>query len=209
MKNQGWRTGTIGSFGILAAWFIACAGEDTPPVGDDLRGALASSFGGEFGQTGSAGAAGAGGSGSGRAGSGSQSSGGRSGSANAGGGAAGAAGGGEPVSGGSGNGGGSVCDAFDTIIIDRCGSVGCHGPNSINGDFGVAEEDVINFVDAESVNSECDQLVIDTSNPENSLIYTKVTGDYPTDCGAQRMPLTGDFLTPEEEECLLDWVSQF
>src|SRR6187431_1044433 len=59
MNTQGWGKSTI-AFGVLAAWFIACAGEDIPPVDNTLRSDLDENYGGAEG-VGSAGAAGAGG----------------------------------------------------------------------------------------------------------------------------------------------------
>src|SRR3954468_5551791 len=56
MKTQRWGVGTMayGSIGALAVWFVACAGGDTPPVDNELRGALATGYGGEV-QRGAAG----------------------------------------------------------------------------------------------------------------------------------------------------------
>ena len=50
-------------------------------------------------------------------------------------------------------------------------------------------------------------LFIDSSNPEESLIYTRL---FAGDCGGNLpMPLTGDPLTDEESECVLSWLQQF
>jgi hypothetical protein len=207
MKYQGWRAGTIGGVGVLAAWFVACAGEDIPPVDNDLRGALASSFGGQDSQMSGGGAAGAGGDDSGGA----AGAGGRGGSAaTPPGGGAGAGGSGSSVA-GAGSGGGVRCDAFNTIIKSSCGLAGCHGANSSQGSFGVSEAAVLDYVDApsEAFGSACDAVYIDSTNPENSLLYTKVIDDYPAGCGQLQMPLTGDLLDPTQQACLLDWLGQF
>ena len=34
---HGWGVGTMAGVGVLAAWFVACAGETIPPIDDDLR----------------------------------------------------------------------------------------------------------------------------------------------------------------------------
>ncbi len=199
MKTQGWGVETIAGFGILAAWFVACAGGDIPPVDDDLRGALVSNFGGQDGQL-SGGAAGAGGDGGdGGSASGAAGAGGDGGSAS---GAAGAGGAGSV-------GGGNECDAFNTILVDSCGSAGCHGANSPQGAFAVDEQGVLDFVDQPSTYDTCDGLFIDSVNPEESLLYTKLDEDFPAGCGNLQMPLTGDLLDDTQKECVLDWLGQF
>jgi hypothetical protein len=218
MKNQGWRAGTIGSFGILAAWFVACAGEDTPPVSDELRGALATGFGGEYGQTGSnGGAAGAGGGGS-QGPAPRPNNGGRGGSANVAGSAAGAAGSGgddppAPVGGaGAGNGGGNVCDAYQTVFLQKCTGSNCHEEGSINGVFAgdnpPAAADLVN--QASSRGEPCGVLV-DPDDTSNSLILLMVEGTQdPFACFPLSMPLgANDPLTPDELECVEDWLTQF
>jgi hypothetical protein len=206
MKTQGWGVETIAGFGILAAWFVACAGGDIPPIDNELRGALIESFGGQDGQMPGGGAAGAGGDGeSGAAGAGGDGGAGDGGAAS---GAAGAGGGGNP--GGAGSvGGGDECDAFNTILLDSCGSAGCHGANSPQGAFAVDEASVLDFVDQPSTYDTCDGLFIDSANPEDSLLYTKLDEDIPPGCGNLQMPLTGDLLDDTQKDCVLDWLGQF
>jgi hypothetical protein len=206
MTMQGWGVKTIAGLGMFAGWFLACAGDDIPPVEDDLRGALAQNFGGASMETGSAGSAGSGTGGRGGSGSG---NGGRAGSANnagSGNAAGGAAGdGGEPVGGG---GSGDFCDAFP-ILQRSCGIVGnCHNEGAGQGTFAASEADVVDFVDRPSTKgTACDQVFINSSNAEESLIYTRLFG---TDCGGLlSMPLTGDPLTEEESDCVLSWLQQF
>lgn len=205
---QGWGVNMVAGLGIFAGWFLACAGQDTPPVDDDLRGAIAQGFGGGDTQMGTAGS-GNGGRGGGNAGSanaGSANAGSSSaGSANNGGGnGGGAGGGGEPVGGG---GGGDICPAFDTIILERCGSAGCHNEGASIGEFGASEELAATFVDEPG--SACDDLIINSANPEESLLYTKLFDPIPAGCGNLQMPLSGDLLTEEESDCVLSWLQQF
>jgi hypothetical protein len=206
MTMQGWGVKTIAGLGMFAGWFLACAGDDTPPVEDSLRGALATSFGGADTQMGSAGSAGSGAGG--RGGSGSSGSG-NAGSANAGSSSAGAAGdGGGPVGGGGSGGGGDFCNAFP-ILASSCGIVGnCHNEGAGQGAFAASEDDVLDYVDRPSTKgAACDQVFINSSNPEESLIYTRLFG---TDCGGTlQMPAAGDFLTEEESDCVLSWLQQF
>jgi hypothetical protein len=195
---------------VFAGWFLACAGDDIPPIEDDLRGTIAAEFGGASMVASSAGSAGSGTGG--RGGSGSSGSG-NSGSANAGSGnsGGGAAGdGGEPVGGG----GGSDlpapgCDGFSIIAMScALGGSGCHGTGSGQGAFAVDEDGVLEFVDKPSTKGNaCNQVFIDSTNPEDSLIYTRL---FAADCGGTlQMPAAGDLLTEEQSDCVLSWLQQF
>jgi hypothetical protein len=205
MTMQGWGVKTIAGLGMFAGWFLACAGDDIPPIEDELRGALAANFGGASMVVGSAGSSGSGTGGRGGSGSGTS---GNSGSANtsgsSGGGAAGS--GSEPVGGG---GSGDFCDAYP-IIEGSCalGGSGCHGEGSGQGAFAVGEDGVLDFVDRPSTKGNaCDQLFIDSTNPEDSLIYTRL---FAADCGGTlQMPAAGDLLTEEQSDCVLSWLQQF
>jgi hypothetical protein len=203
MTMQGWGVKTIAGLGMFAGWFLACAGDDIPPIEDDLRGALAQEFGGA--PSAAAGSGGSGTGGRGGSGSGTSGSANNAGSGEPGGGAAGD--GGEPVGGGGSGGGGDVCNAFP-ILLDSCGSAGCHANPSNQGAFAATEEGVLDFVDRPSLKGNaCDQLFIDSANPEESLIYTRL---FAGDCGGNlSMPLTGDPLTEAESDCVLDWLGQF
>jgi len=201
MNRQGWGKSGI-AFGALAAWFIACGGEDIPPVSNDLRSDLEEAYGGAEG-VGSAGAAGADNGGA----AGSGPSGGSGGRANpppaaGNGGDSGAAGSG-PVGGG----GGGDCDGF-ALIQDRCGTAGCHGANSAQGGFGVSESAFAGFVDEPSTLFDCDSVFIDSGDPEASLIYTKLSQDFPQGCGNLQMPANGDFLSDDEAACVLSYLTQ-
>jgi hypothetical protein len=203
MKKQGWRAGTIGGFGILAAWFLACAGEDTPPVDDVLRGALVQNFGGQDGQLGVAGAAGgdlggAAGSGGGGGGTPPPSRGGSGGS-------------GSPVGGGgSGSGNADVCNAYETIFIRSCVGSNCHEDGSINGAFaGDNPPLAADLVDVVSSRGEECGVLVDSRDSANSLILQMVAGTQGGSCFPVQMPLSGDNLTPDELDCVEDWLTQF
>ena len=206
MTMQGWGVKTIAGLGMFAGWFLACAGDDIPPIEDELRGALAQNFGGASMVVGSAGNAGSGTGGSGGSGSGNAGSANNAGSGNAGGGAAGD--GGEPVGGGGGGVDAPDCDAFP-ILQASCGIVGCHGEGSRVGEFGVSEDAIGEFVDRPSLASACDSVFINSANPEESLIYTKLFMDFPMGCGTLQMPAAGDFLTDDEVQCVLGWLGRF
>jgi hypothetical protein len=207
MMTQGTGAGTRArsGFGVLALLIVACAGKDTPPFADGFEQALAQNYGGDdgVGVAGAAGAAGAGGRG-GAAGAGMVGTAG----ASMGGGAAGtqAAGGGSAGTGAS----GEVCDAFTTILLPTCGISGCHNAGSSQGAFAVTEADAADFVDEQSTFGAACGVFIDSRNPEESLILTKCNDTFDkANCGPLQMPLTGDFLTPDQEACVLSWLGQF
>jgi hypothetical protein len=208
---QGWGVKTVAGVGVFAGWFLACSGDDIPPIEDDLRGALAQNFGGAptasagSGGSGTAGRGGSSGSGNGGSGNGGSGSGG---SGNASGGAAGSGGGGEPA-GGSGSGVDAPdCDAFP-ILQDSCGLAGCHGANAPFGDFGESEDAINDFLDKPSLDPDCDYPIVDTADPANSLLYVKLGEDWPRECGNLQMPAQGDFLTEDETLCVLGWLGRF
>jgi hypothetical protein len=219
MNTQGWRLGTSTGFGLtgfraagvgvlVVAGFIACAGDDTPPVDNQTREDLAREYPDPEGQEAAAGSANSGGGAAGAAGSGG-AVGGSSGRAGSSSGTTGGSGGGSPTGGGSGS--GVPCDAFNTILQPRCGTAGCHGPNSSQGSFGVSEEGAADFVDQTGTfeSNGCDQSYIDSADPEQSLIYLKLGEDFPLGCGNLQMPLNGSLLTEEEKDCVLSWLGQF
>lgn len=59
---HGWGLGTMAGVGVLAAWFVACAGETIPTIDDDLRQDIENVYdegaGGQVGNAGSGGSAG-------------------------------------------------------------------------------------------------------------------------------------------------------
>jgi hypothetical protein len=203
MKTQVWRLRTLAGFGVLAAWFIACSGEDIPQVDDQTREDLASKFPDDEGQEATAGAASSGGGAAGAGGSGGRAAGGSGGRAGSGSTSGGSGGSGSPATGGS----GGACDAFTTILLPKCGTAGCHDASSTQGAFAVTEEGVTDFVNKKA--TYCDEPYIDSANPAQSLIYLKLAEDFPAGCGNLQMPANGDYLTEEEEACVLSWLGQF
>ena len=212
MKTQRWGVGTMAyaSIGALAVWFVACAGSDTPPVDDDLRGALATGYGGEV-QMGAAGTASAGEAGAaGAAGSGDAPAGGRGG-----------AGGSGPVAGGSGGSGsgaggsgvvasGDVCDAYNDILAVKCNTAQCHGDGALNGEFAASFDAAAALVDVPSGRGEGCGLLIDPQDTDNSLILTMTNGQSdPAQCFPVLMPLGDDNLPADEIACIQEWLTQF
>jgi hypothetical protein len=106
----------------------------------------------------------------------------------------------------------TYCDAVTIVLQASCGNGSCHSNRGVTiGDFAIGADEAAAYVSRGSVrNPECG-LIIDPIEPQNSLILTKVTGDYPKNmnCGAE-MPV-GSFedITGQQIECLSDWVEQF
>lgn len=110
------------------------------------------------------------------------------------------------------SGGGDYCDAPGLIFnTDTCGSSdrGCHAEGSLNGEFGTDEGTVRALLDEESVYGAACGLYIDSDNPEESLLLTMTTGTQNAACYPLQMPLQSPPLTPEETDCIIDWLSQF
>lgn len=104
----------------------------------------------------------------------------------------------------------TYCDAYTDVFRVSCGP-SCHQNVGVPiGDFGYEPGSALAYINRVSVrNAECG-LIIDPANPLESLILTKVTGDYPRgmNCGAQ-MPVGSIEITDEQIDCLADWVQQF
>jgi hypothetical protein len=106
----------------------------------------------------------------------------------------------------------TYCDAVTIVLQASCGNGSCHSNRGVTiGDFAVGADEAASYVSRGSArNPECG-LIIDPIEPQNSLILTKVTGDFPKDmnCGAE-MPV-GSFedITVAQIDCLADWVEQF
>jgi hypothetical protein len=119
---------------------------------------------------------------------------------------------GAPAGGGDGSSGMTdrqYCDAVALVFIPRCGGGSCHNrPNTTLGDFAVGPEEASSYVDVPSGrNAECG-LIIDSTDPAESLIYRKLVGDFGAMCGGF-MPVSGGDLTDEQINCVADWVQQF
>jgi hypothetical protein len=197
--NGRWMLKGLG--GLCGAFLVAvaCAGGDTPPRDLALEQAIIDRYDNAVGQAGSVGMAGSGGGG-GQGGSANAGSGGGGGAPSGGSGGSGVAG-----SGAAGSGGGDVCNAPATILIPRCGSAGCHGAGSAIGNFGESEAAAEALV-GETANCNSALQYFNAANPQNSLVVTKLEDAPP--CGSP-MPIGGDPLTPDEVNCILEWVGQF
>lgn len=117
--------------------------------------------------------------------------------------------------------GGSSADdpVCDGIITERCARAGCHVADAITPDLTVeGREERLRDVPASGIScgpdaagsggaggasTPTEYLLVDTENPDQSLVYTKCLDAPP--CGNQ-MPNIGEKLDDDELACLLAWV---
>jgi hypothetical protein len=95
------------------------------------------------------------------------------------------------------------------ILSTKCAV--CHGgPTGMGMGFDVASPNIgmrLSGMDAKTVDCLGEKL-IDTVTPDNSVVYTKLLANDPPRCG-QLMPPPGlPALTPEEIECVRQWVAK-
>jgi hypothetical protein len=101
------------------------------------------------------------------------------------------------------------CDAVADVFRYKCGP-SCHqNVNFDSGDFAIGPDEARAYIDRVSAKGERCGVYINSSEPQDSLILTKITGDFPTpNCGAQ-MPVGSFEITDEEIDCISDWLEQF
>jgi hypothetical protein len=103
------------------------------------------------------------------------------------------------------------CDAFNEVFKVTCGNGSCHSNRGATiGDFAAGPDSAAAYVSRGSVRDPDCGLIIDPLEPQNSLILTKITGDYPSEgnCGGP-MPVGSFEVTDEQIDCVADWVEQF
>ena len=95
----------------------------------------------------------------------------------------------------------AACD-FKGLIQAKCGNAGCHGGPSAGSGLDLTSASLAMRVATRKGAGACSsKLLVDKENPEQSVLYRKVSG---IDCGSQ-MPLGGS-LTADEQECVLSWI---
>ncbi len=102
------------------------------------------------------------------------------------------------------------CDAVTEVFQQVCGNGSCHSnPGATIGDFAVSFERASAYVDRPSARDPSCGAIIDSERPGRSLLLLKMVGAQPYGCGAI-MPV-GSFgeVTPQQVQCVADWVSQF
>lgn len=100
-----------------------------------------------------------------------------------------------------------VCDAPTEVFAQGCGNFAtCHGAGSMQTDFLSDPSRLIDILDAPSVRADCSASLVDTANPEASLLLAMVTGESPAGCSTVLMP-PGDPLDDEGIACVRSWVA--
>ena len=95
----------------------------------------------------------------------------------------------------------SDCD-FRGLLQTKCGNASCHGAPATNTGLDLTSSSLAMRLAGRKGASSCtDKLLVDTGNPEQSLLYLKVSG---SSCGV-RMPLGGS-LSASEQSCVLTWI---
>lgn len=129
------------------------------------------------------------------------------------GGSSGGMGGGGGMSGSGGTGGtgggmnGECGDVIEDLIKPTCAGTFCHS-TAAQGPLDLEADDLGSRLIGTESSSSCEgHVYIDAENPEQSLIYTKLSDPPPEDCGAQ-MPLVGDKLTDDQKACVLELIEQ-
>ncbi len=120
--------------------------------------------------------------------------------------------------------GGSVGPAVDMCVVNTtalksCQQVGCHSGTPLSAGLDLSMTSVTTNAKSfkDKMNVGTDPMgggcmpntfkLVDSANPMNSLIYTKVEapGDMPTHPCGGKMPVIGTF-TSADKACILSWV---
>jgi hypothetical protein len=99
---------------------------------------------------------------------------------------------------------GSACPDMPTFFAQSCALAGCHNAQSMTGGLDLASPNVFQRLSGKkAAGGGGTGLLIDPSNPSDSVLYTKVTATppYPT-----RMPASGGPLSDDEIACVLTWI---
>jgi hypothetical protein len=115
------------------------------------------------------------------------------------------AGSGGSSAGAGGGGGEQGCAEACNIIATRCATTGCHTGGTPAGGLDLSADDFITELTGKmATTADCaGETLIDSANPEQSLLYAKVTD--PPACGV-RMPF-GLYLDDDEIECMRKWIA--
>lgn len=102
------------------------------------------------------------------------------------------------------------CDAPTKVLMASCGNGSCHSNrNATIGDFAVDAQRAYDFVDrVSSRHAECGRI-IDSRDYGQSLLLTKVKGDFEAPRCGERMPVGSFTITNEQIDCLASWLQQF
>jgi hypothetical protein len=98
----------------------------------------------------------------------------------------------------------AAADVPEQLIRMKCATSSCHDASNPAGELDLFSAGVEGrLLDQDST---CPgEVLVDTTNPENSFLLEKVNSATPA-CGGERMPL-GSSLPPEEIACVRDWIN--
>lgn len=101
---------------------------------------------------------------------------------------------------------GSNCPDIEADLFPaRCGTAGCHDDVTAAAMLDLVSPGVASRTVGVAATPDCDGgVLVDPSNPAQSVMYTKLTPDF---CGPAQMPVTGAKLTEEELQCVFDWIA--
>lgn len=103
-----------------------------------------------------------------------------------------------------------VCDAVTQVLLPNCGGGSCHSnPDARIGDWAVGRAEAESFVDVPSVRNVQCGVIIDSSDPSQSLLLRKLIGDFPIPMCGGPMPVSGPDLTDAQISCMASWLEQF
>jgi hypothetical protein len=93
------------------------------------------------------------------------------------------------------------CEEIGPYLEKKCGNAGCHGATTPSSNLDLVSPGVeARIADKTAM---CGGLLANTSDPQASVIYTKLLEMPP--CGA-RMPFLQEALPEEEALCILTWL---
>jgi hypothetical protein len=99
---------------------------------------------------------------------------------------------------------GSTCPDIPTFFTETCALAGCHSAQSMIAGLDLASPNVFQrLLGKHPTGGGGTGLLIDPSNPADSVLYTKLTDTppFPT-----RMPASGGPLSGDEIACVLTWI---
>jgi hypothetical protein len=99
---------------------------------------------------------------------------------------------------------GSACPDMSMFFSQTCALAGCHSAQSMTGGLDLASPNVFQRLSGKkAMGGGGTGLLIDPSNPSDSVLYTKVTATPPY---PNRMPASGGPLSDDEIACVLTWI---
>jgi hypothetical protein len=104
------------------------------------------------------------------------------------------------------DGGGVGCDDVPNDLVGaRCATANCHDATTAAQSLNLTPDDGLTGRIVGVQSTLCTgTMIVNPDAPEESSLYTKVL--QANTCGL-RMPASGQKLTAEQEQCLLDWIT--